>query len=72
VEVRLQVEPSTLTIGPMQIGLRVPILSKLHGSYYEFMDKFYALMVEILIEKPPNKLCQTTIWELQGGNKIGD
>lgn len=45
VEVGLQVEPATLTIGPMPIDLRVPLLNKLHGSYYEFMEKFYASMV---------------------------
>lgn len=63
-EAQLQVELATLTMGPAPINLRVPILTKLHGSYYEFMENFYALIVEILIGKPPNIVCQTTIREL--------
>lgn len=71
-EVGLQVELATLTIGPTSIDLRVPILTKLHKLYYDFMYKFYASMVEILIGKPPNRLRQTTIRELEGGNNISD
>jgi len=59
-------------VAPMPIDLMVLILSKLHGLYYEFMDKFYAIVVQILIEKLLSRLQKSTMKELQGGNKIDD
>jgi len=60
-EARLQVQPATSSKGPTPIDLRFPILTKFHGSYYEFMDKLYAPMVEILTRKPTHRICQSTI-----------
>jgi len=71
-EARLQIEPANQPTRPAPIDLWFLVLTKLHESYYEFMDKFHAPMVEMLIGKPPNTLCQTTMQELQGGNKVDD
>lgn len=64
VEGGIQVEPTILTTTPMPIDLIFPILTKLHGSYYEFMEKFYALVVQILTGKAPHRLHQSTMQEL--------
>lgn len=45
VEGGLQFEPMNLTTMPTQIDLRILVLTKPHGSYYKFMEKFYAPMM---------------------------
>jgi len=61
VEIKLQVEPTSPNTGPIPIDLMVLVLTKLQGLYYEFMDKFYAIMVKIMIGKLPNRLHKSTI-----------
>lgn len=55
-EAGLQVQPTTMTTRLAPIDLRVPILTKLHRSYYEFINFFYVPMVEIMIGEPPHRL----------------
>jgi len=64
IEVRLLVQLMNPKVAPVPIDLMVPILSKLHGLYYEFMDKFYAIVVQILIRKLPSKLSKSIMREL--------
>lgn len=72
IKARRLVQSVNPNVAPILIDLMVPILSKLHGSYYEFMYMFYATIVQILIEKLSSRLCKSTMRELQGGNKIDD
>lgn len=60
-EAGLQIEPISQNTSLAPINLRVPIMTKLYGLYYEFMDKFYAIMVQIMIRKLPSRLCRSTI-----------
>jgi len=52
----LQVKAAILTTTPMTINLRVLVIIKFYGSYYEFMEKFYALVVHILMENVAHRL----------------
>jgi len=45
VEVGLLIQLMNPNATPIPIDLMVPILSKFHGLYYEFMDKFYVTIV---------------------------
>jgi len=45
VEVGLPIESMNPSTRLVSIDLRVPVLSKLHGLYDKFMEKFYAIIV---------------------------
>lgn len=72
VEARLQFKSMTLTIVPMPIDLRVSLLTKVHGQYYEFMEKFFSLIMQILMGKVTHRLHRSIMQELQGGNINND
>jgi len=61
VEEGLQVEPLTLAPTPTLIDLRISVLKKWYGSYYEPMEKFYAPLMQILMRKATHKLHQSTM-----------
>jgi len=54
---------------PTSIDMRVPVLTKVHGSYYKFMDKCFALVMRMLKGKIVYRLHQIG-QELEGENKI--
>ena len=72
VEEELQIMQTTSSTVPTPIDLRVLVLTKMHGSYYEFMEKYFALSLRILTSRITHKLHQSIMDELHGGNKIGD
>ena len=71
VEVGLQIEQDILSIASTPIDLKVPMLTKTHGSYYEFMKKFFSPVMQILTGRVTHRLHRSIMEELQGGNNIG-
>jgi len=57
----LSIVPTTASIAPTSIDMRVLVLTKTHGSYYEFMEKCFALVMKILMGRNVHRLYQT-IW----------
>lgn len=70
VEGGLSIVPITSSIASTTIDMRVPMLTKVHGSYYEFMEKCFSLVMKILIGRATHRLHESVREELQGENKI--
>jgi len=71
-EVGLPIQLANPSTRSIPIDLRVLFLSKLHGSYYEFIDKLYAIIMHILIGRLPSRPHKSTFQELQGESNICD
>lgn len=50
--------------------MRVVELTKVHGSYYDFIERFFTPFMKILIGRTTRRLHQTIRGELQVDNKI--
>jgi len=58
----LSVLLATISIALSLIDMRVLVLMKVHGSYYDFMKKCFAPFIKILTWRNAHRLHQT-IWE---------